>query len=464
MNIVWVNQEEWGLIKPQLTSQKGIMFLPASFRESMEQPKNINLLFGTRFSAKTETWCRYKLRQITQPTYCRIVFARRTQKQAREKTFQLFKDIINNKQLDWKEQFDIHETSMTITCKETGYLITGGSFEKSENIMGAANVTELGIDEPISWEGSISDSDFENILGSLRNDKDIPPIVYLMTNPISKENFIYEDIVDETNRKYDSVNTTFVTTRDNPFCPEYAIKYLEELKTRNYDRWLVDGNGEWGEEQVGKPYFYKYDKKRHFRGHEYDFWEHEPIRISLDFNIDPVSAIINQKIEGYGVITLRAYQCDGGTLEMCKMLEGTDLMTTDRRLWTIVGDASGNYRQSSSMGNTDYGIIEDYFGLSPHQFENIAPQNPKHLYSRPTCNAFLDIVPYDIDARCEGLDYDLRMAEVDKKGGMMKGKKDRHLADAFRYDIHDMFPEDPNFNSVDRMRQFADLCKMDRID
>ena len=352
MNIVWVNQEEWGLIKPQLTNQKGIMFLPASFRESMEQPKNINLLFGTRFSAKTETWCRYKLRQITQPTYCRIVFARRTQKQAREKTFQLFKDIINNKQLDWKEQFDIHETSMTITCKETGYLITGGSFEKSENIMGAANVTELGIDEPISWEGSISDSDFENILGSLRNDKDIPPIVYLMTNPISKENFIYEDIVDETNRKYDSVNTTFVTTRDNPFCPEYAIKYLEELKTRNYDRWLVDGNGEWGEEQVGKPYFYKYDKKRHFRGHEYDFWEHEPIRISLDFNIDPVSAIINQKIEGYGVITLRAYQCDGGTLEMCKMLEGTDLMTTDRRLWTIVGDASGNYRQSSSMGNT----------------------------------------------------------------------------------------------------------------
>ena len=86
------------------------------------------------------------------------------------------------------------------------------------------------------------------------------------------------------------------------------------------------------------------------------------------------------------------------------------------------------------------------------------------MYSRPTCNAFLDIVPYDIDARCEGLDYDLRMAEVDKKGGMMKGKKDRHLADAFRYDIHDMFPEDPNFNSVDRMRQFADLCKMDRID
>ena len=155
MDIVWVNKEEWEQIKPNLKRLTGVMFLPVAFKDALTNPANVNLLYGTRFSAKTESWCRYKLWQSKQPEFSRVIYARRTQKQAREKTFQLFKDIVNNKQLAWKDEFLIHETSMTVTCKATNNMITGGSFEKAENIMGAANVTEFGVDEPITWELSL---------------------------------------------------------------------------------------------------------------------------------------------------------------------------------------------------------------------------------------------------------------------------------------------------------------------
>ena len=84
MHIVWVSHSEWTEIKKAPANyRRGLMFLPIALRDAMTKPDKLNLIYGSRHSAKTETWCRYKLWQIRQPEYCRIMFARRTKVQAR---------------------------------------------------------------------------------------------------------------------------------------------------------------------------------------------------------------------------------------------------------------------------------------------------------------------------------------------------------------------------------------------
>ena len=473
MDIVWVDNEEWSELKQHLGKLKGVMLLPKAFKSAMLDPATVNLMYGSRFSAKTETWCRFKLWQIKQEEYSRIIFARRTQKQARDKFFKLFEDIIKNPQLDWKNDFDVHDTKMKITCKATGNEIKGGSFQNSDDVMGSANVTEFGVDEPISREGSISQEAFENVQGSFRNDKGIKPRFYFMTNPIAKNNFIYKGIVDPETRLYDDFKVTKINYTQNPFCPQSGLEYLEGLKKRNFERYKVDGLGEWGNPKVETPFFYNYNPAIHETNETLEPFYNQQIVLSWDFNVKGCTCISSQLInrshnhDRLGKYVYQTFDADnddhkGATEKVCDNILRSGLIEKIKRAGTfgllrITGDVNGNNRSTKS-NNTDYQIIRKKLGLSKNHFSvggvNLGLSSSQDLTNEVLCHIPVTIVKPLNPELCN----DLASGEVltDKDGNFKGIKKDRadnkqDKGDAFRYEDDFYFPGGYDTKGTTRM-------------
>ena len=438
MNIVWVDNERWQYFKQYANTEfKGHMFLPIALKDAIENPSKVNLIYGSKFSAKTETWARYKLKQLTEEEHTRTIFARRTQTQAKNNTFQLLQDIVNNPQLDWRKQFEINLTKMKITCKKTGNFMVGGSFQEPDNIMGAANVTDLWVDEPITWKGSIKQEDFETIQGSFRNDRGIKSVFTFTTNPIGKNNFIYKGIVNEDTRQYEDVRITLMNYPDNPFIPIDNLEYLNDLKKRNFERWLVEGQGEWGEPQNKLPFFGQFmDMNVAPANHDPD----SKLILSFDFNVRNNQVIIGQKTDE-GIRIIANYKAPGYIGNLCDLLLNKQWLFENKRGMIVTGDASGKSGHSSAKVSS-YETIRTKLRLSKASMK-VPKGNLGHLESRAVCNDMLFRIPTYIDPRCIDLIEDLRKAKPTKDGKLLKDDKNYFMdaADAFRYFVRYCFPK-----------------------
>jgi len=157
----------------------------------------------------------------------------------------------------------------------------------------------------------------------------------------------------------------------------------------------------------------------------------EPILISFDFNVNPMTAIAGQSSGEYMRIFKEFTEENSNTKRMCLKIKS---WLGDKKVSIqVTGDANGFSRSSKSSRN-DYQIIQNELEVSKYQI--IAPRkNPSHRDSRVLVNSVLDNFDCTINATCEELDNDLSFSTVDANGSIDKKKHDPHKLDAFRYYI-----------------------------
>jgi hypothetical protein len=229
---------------------------------------------------------------------------------------------------------------------------------------------------------------------------------------------------------------------DNPDV-EFKRLYKSQLeKLPTYDRKRLLG-GDWAVIENEKPFFYEYSNEKHISPIHNRIDPEWPVWISFDFNINPTTAIVSQKIPGKGLYIIAVHQVKGGTKVLCDELQ----QYTDYLL-NVTGDHSG-HSGSSAAGvlaggqyNTDYAIIMQELNLSTRNLIDTRTPNKMHVHSRRLCNTVLFRLPLFINPTgCEPLINDLQTAQPTSAGKLMKDR-DNHkqdVGDAFRYQVNAWF-------------------------
>lgn len=210
--------------------------------------------------------------------------------------------------------------------------------------------------------------------------------------------------------------------------------HLDDLTRRR----LIDGD--WTAFAVDKPYLYNFSIDKHVKP-TYTPNKHLPVLDSFDFNVEPMTALIGQKLDmmtGYVFDELQI--STGSTEEMC------DLIKADYKDWyyntQVTGDATGRNRQAVTQGNLNhYRVITDKFQLNERDLL-VPKHNPAHKDSRVLGNSVLQHANYYITENCEKTIMDCVYAQVDEFGDLIKTKdQGRHFFDNYRYVYHAWYPD-----------------------
>lgn len=215
-------------------------------------------------------------------------------------------------------------------------------------------------------------------------------------------------------------------TSSNPFIDKEELKRLE-----NQTDPLT-----WAQEYMaefvtfaGKPFAYSFDRKKHvkeFNGPDPKY----PLRISFDFNIDPMTCTIHQDI-GNSSRTHDEFKLkSSNTYELCDAI----LAKYGDFYLEVTGDATGQSGNAMVARNiNNYTIIKNKLQLTNNQLF-VPEKNPDHSNSRVLCNSLLYRHPdYLIHPRCKGLILDLELVEMKDDNTIDKKKYGAHHLDAWRY-------------------------------
>lgn len=192
-------------------------------------------------------------------------------------------------------------------------------------------------------------------------------------------------------------------------------------------------------------FFYEYSDGKHLSNKFIDLNPYDILDISFDFNIHPTTAILGQKIDGWGCFVYKVIQSTG-TYNLCQEL----LPFIDHPGGIeVTGDFSGNTGNSAAgtlaggVYNTDFEIIKKELWLSDQQLIRTKEANKKHEYSKRICNHFLFRVPFWINPTgCDPLPHDLRTGRPTTSGKLLKDRQHhcQDAGDSWRYLINKWFP------------------------
>lgn len=212
--------------------------------------------------------------------------------------------------------------------------------------------------------------------------------------------------------------------------------HLDDLTRRR----LIEGD--WTAFAVDKPYLYNFSLEKHEKdSYKPNFYL--PLTVSFDFNVEPMTAIVGQKLDTLTGYIFDELQIDtGSTEEMC------DIVKTKYPQWVgndnviVTGDATGRNRQAVMQGNLNhYRVIKEGLDLRDSMLK-VPLQNPAHKDSRVLGNSVLQHANYFVTRNCEKVIQDCVYAEVDGYGELVKTKLvGRHFFDNYRYMYHAWYPD-----------------------
>lgn len=164
----------------------------------------------------------------------------------------------------------------------------------------------------------------------------------------------------------------------------------------------------------------------------------EPVYVSFDFNVNPITCIILQ-INRQKVFIVDEFSLPNAEIyHLCEKV----YQKYGGRIREVTGDASGMNRSSLSK-LTHYDVIEKELHLPAGRLK-VSKSNPLHVKSKVLTNSILEKHPnLKIDERCKLLIQDLEMVRMKNNGeGIDKSdSKIGHLLDCFRYALHAWLPD-----------------------
>ncbi len=218
---------------------------------------------------------------------------------------------------------------------------------------------------------------------------------------------------------------------DNPSLTKEYIEGLENLDEVTFETFV---RGNWEIVGVDKPFAYSFNKSKHI-AKEVELNEFEPVNLSFDFNVDPITCIAGQSdldsIKIFKEFRLR----NSDIYELCDKIKSF----FGDQYFVVTGDASGSARSALTKGDVNfYKVIKEELFLSRNQIK-VPSVNPSIKNSRVLTNSILSKHPnLKIDSSCNYLIEDLQFVEVNDQGDIDKtrDKHRTHLLDCFRYYLH----------------------------
>lgn len=170
----------------------------------------------------------------------RVLVCRKTGNTLRHSCFNLFKEILTK----WKivSYVKIRETDMNIVFPNGSEIIMIGLDEETK-LLSLNNISTIWVEEAYEVEKSI----VEQLDLRMRGDAKEQSII-LSFNPISKNSWLYEFCEINPPSSFTYSHSTY---KDNPFLPDIYRAALDEMETRNPDKYRVFGRGEWGVDSEG---------------------------------------------------------------------------------------------------------------------------------------------------------------------------------------------------------------------
>lgn len=254
---------------------------------------------------------------------------------------------------------------------------------------------------------------------------------------------------------------------DNPdrvFARQYRSQ-LEKLDGADKARLLY---GDWDEVDNEKPWFFSFDKNIHLSNSPFIPDEFEPIYLSFDFNMEPMTCTAGQYIPEKGLVVFRCHELEGTTTMMCDELLKYEYYSHIGGL-LITGDVSGKARHTSAgvtkYGDisTDYSIIKEKFDLTDMQIIHTGKQNPRLKYSRRLINhIFTKQVITIIESGCPELIEDIKSAIAKPDDTIYKTLDNgMHHADNFRYLCHMVFKK--GFQGVNDAAKILNFTEANQV-
>lgn len=215
--------------------------------------------------------------------------------------------------------------------------------------------------------------------------------------------------------------------KDNPALPEEYVKGLENLDEVTK---AVFVNGDWDIIDVQRPFAYAFDRFKTVEKTELN--ENEPVLLSFDFNVDPITCVAGQSYHRKIRIIKEFRLRNSDIFRLCEAIH----QYFGDRVFIVTGDASGSNRSAMTRGALNfYQIIKEELKLPRNAFK-VPTFNPSIKNSRVLLNSILEKHPdFKIDPSCQFLISDLQNVQTKEDGDIDKGKDAHatHLLDGLRY-------------------------------
>ena len=282
----------------------------------------------------------------------------------------------------------------------------------------------LGMEFSTIYFNEASELDYSNIqtvISRLAEKNKLTKRVWFDFNPPAKSHWSYwlfikkldpiesEPLVDAENYGHMLMNP-----RDNlENIDEEYIKILENMPEKDRERFL---NGNFSESDDGAAY-YAFDRELHVKEMQKS---HGTIFIGLDFNVQPMTGVIVQYVNGQFYVSDEAFLENSDTYKMCN-----HLLTKGYR-GTVIPDSTGRNRKTS--GKSDHQILKEHGFQIPHV------QNPFVTDRVNNVNRLLTDNRLIINPKCKKLIGDLE--KVSWKDNKLDQKTDpmlTHISDALGY-------------------------------
>ena len=381
------------------------------------------ILFGGGGSGKSVFACfKVCLRTVTEKGHKFLVF-RKVASTIKESVFSEIKAMLSD--MSVLHEFEINKTDKSFTHQNGNQIICMG-LDEPEKIKSIKGITGIWVEELTEFE----ETDYDQINIRIRGKKENYVQILACFNPISEDHWAVKRFV-TTSKLEDNTAVVKSTHLDNYFLSFEDRQQLLNLKDRNplfYDIYCL---GIPGVVDKTNKFMYSFDESKQVRPVTLN--ENLPIWASLDFNIDPMTAIIAQRVDLNTLVCKKCIQLDNSDI-----YEMIDRIRAEFPQYYIVftGDASGHNRTGAVRGKTSFWqIIKHELALKDLNMK-VRTQNIGLIESRVLCNAVNQAVTIILDPEgCKPLINDCKFGQVDDHGVLVKDRKKQKndFLDGFRY-------------------------------
>lgn len=416
-----------------------------SFLPLLESNHRYLISFGGRGSGKTHHIILKLLSLTFMKSYVNIVYCRHEKTTLRDTTFRdIINYIKNSKYKDCFEYSEAYNSSMIFTNKLTGKQLLPFGLDDVDKTKGISEVTHIWIDEV----DKCTEKQVTMINSVLRTSKAKVLQLILSFNPVNDKHwlrtffFSEEDAYKAHERFSKTILIHHSTVRDNEYIDvEEYIKTLRLNYAHNPALLDVNLNGLWGVTENKSPFFYAF-RHNHIIEQGIEWNRQLPIYLGFDFNIDPMTCVVAQFLEGQFLAFIKSYKINDCTIkELCIRIK-TDFPNA---LFLVTADPAGGARSAGydSVNTTMHSIIKRELQISSHQL--FTPQlnwtrSTAWTELRVTCNTVLQNHPRVMFSKdeCTDLINDIQIATTEEgKDKLYKTSGNTeygmHLADGFIY-------------------------------
>lgn len=366
----------------------------------------------------------------------RWVIIRKSLPDLKRTTFPSFASILSDGISEYVQSWN-RDTQVVQFINGSELMFMAESFDEDKDLnrFKGLEVNGAGLDEV----NELQEQTFYKVqerIGSWNKAEGRPPIVCLATcNPANNwvKSIIYERFKEGTLPQ----RWTFIPSKitDNPHIPAEYLESLKELPPVQYARFV---EGDWDVmDDVANPFLYEWKDEKHIDD-SVQLNGNVPVYVSVDFNINPLCALVIQHM-GRGAVVVDEIKIEKGSVD--SFCDAVLALGVPMGLIRITGDAMGKGGTVQQRDNSSaYTMIKRRLQLSDSQF--LIPANPTHYNSRIDCNAALRRLEIKVNSKkCKGFVFDAKQVQCDANGSIIKSNRKNlteraDFLDCFRYFVN----------------------------